>query len=178
MNFTRRIILAIALLGMPSLVLAHALPGTTINLKPSQTSLAISIEVSLVELQLALPQNLPKNGQDLLKDHKQELLDYFAAHMILRADGAPLKLKLQSLALAKAKNEHVGIYDVLKIEYTAPFANSQLELSYDAVIHHVATHAAEVRIIHADGLPETIGVIRYNQKQKRILPLIIPALNF
>jgi hypothetical protein len=174
-KFTRRSLFGVALVTLSSPTFAHALPGTVITFKKTETGIAIKLEVNLVELLLALSEGLPKDGATLMASHQLDLQAYFDAHVGLSAYGHEIPMNFQTMSLGKANNDHVGDYEVLQLGYVASITRpTELTLTYDAVIHQVVTHAAEVRVVRGGILPETIGVIRYSQKKKKILPLVIP----
>jgi hypothetical protein len=170
---------ALVLLSVASL--AHPLPDSTIVLAATESGIAITIEVPLADLLLALPRHLPKDGAILVTQHQVELKDYFSHHMAVRiGDAEPLPLELQSMTLEQAVHVDVGPYALLKINGVAVADKAALSqpwlLAYDAVMHQVPNHGAQVSIIRDganDILAEPVGIIRFDYSKKLTPPLLI-----
>lgn len=175
----------LCLFGPVRPAIAHALPGTTINIMSAGNSLNLTISLPLHELDLAMPGGtgvvLPASPGVLVAAQMQKLTAYFGDHLSIKlSNGAELEAKLTSAQIEKAHDDHVGTFDLLVITVTAPLSNSgtaiPATLIYDAVIHEVRNHIATVMLQSPDHIPVFAGYIRFDPDLGRAAPFALLPL--
>jgi hypothetical protein len=150
---------------------AHPLPSTIVTYRVDANSLDVTLTIPLHELALALPAvkalgETPAEAA-VTGDLLPQLADYFAGHMALvAADHSALVLGMTDARIGGAEHEDIGHYALLVVDLSAPIKPSQqvfpTTLTYDAVMHEVRNHRAEVFSQSLGKDPKAVGGIRFD----------------
>jgi hypothetical protein len=172
----RELIAALLLLVSTGYAVAHPLPNTVIVMSRQGRGLRMQITAPLHELQLALPQHLPKSVGTLLSDHESDLRAYFDAHFsVLDQTGKRQLQSIISIAGRDATHDDVGTYQELVVDIMispdASFDNRHFTLRCDAIVHHVATHHVSVR--WHDKPHEDVGILAYDFVARSVKPFLV-----
>ncbi len=149
--------------------LAHALPKTVLTFKQDDQQLRLTITLSVEDLVIAHSAlaglETTALDQGLSPQHLADLAAYFSDHLALHDGAAGLALTLESARILQDENEHVGTFRVLIMDWTGtlPDAAGDLTLTYDAVMHEVRNHRAEVYWTDPDALP--IGLVEFGYRR-------------
>ncbi len=148
--------------------LAHALPKAVLTFTQGDQQLRLTITLPVEDLVLAHPalKGLETAALDagLGPEHLADLAAYFSDHLALHHDAAALALTLESARIRLDENEHVGTFRVLIMDWTGtlPDVEGDLTLTYDAVMHEVRSHRAEVYWTGPDALP--VGLVEFGYR--------------
>lgn len=180
MVFLRRLALCLGLALHGTQALAHALPGTSLTIRAEAEATLLTIAMPLHELDLAMPDKTGL-GTDTAtgpvpEEAKERVADYLASHLALAtASGVDLDLRVVDARIERAQDDHVGAYNLLVIDLTAPAAALPLTLRYDAIMHEVRSHRAAI-YLQASGAEDVgIGEIRVDPATGKADPVTIPA---
>ncbi len=175
----------LCLFGLARPALAHALPGTTINILVNPTWLDLTISLPLHELELAMPGGTalaqPDGPGQLPPAQLEKLAAYFGAHLAVSlSNGTYLAAKLTDARVEPAHDDHVGTFDLLVITVTAPLANGAkavpITLFYDAVMHEVRNHMAAVMVQSPGHSAVLAGYIHFDPDLGKAAPFDLPRL--
>ena len=151
-------------------VTAHSLPGTVITVSYRDASAAMRLELPADELALALPSFAP--------DQTGGLADYFAEHIgLTTASGAACPQDGATFAIAKAESPDVGTYELLVADLSfglPPRPDYPLRLRFDAIIHAVRNHRAEVFLQVQGRPPVPLGHFAYDYGTKSVPAIDLP----
>lgn len=181
MVFLRRLALCLGLAIYGTHSLAHALPGTSLTIRAEAEATHLTLAMPLHELDLAMPDGTglgadPATGP-VPEAARERIAAYLASHLALAtASGDDLDLRLVDARIARAWDDHVGAYDLLVIDLTAPAAAFPLTLRYDAIMHEVRSHRAAVYLQAEGAAPVGIGEIRVDAATGKAAALTIPAI--
>jgi len=181
MVFLRRLALSLGLALCGTQGLAHALPGTSLTIRAEAEATLLTITLPLHELDLAMPDGTglgsdPATGP-VPEGARERIAAYLATHLaVATASAEDLDLRLAEARLERAQDDHVGAYDLLVIDLTAPAAAFPLTLRYDAIMHEVRNHRAAVHLQAQGAAPVGIGVIRVDPATGKANAVTIPAL--
>lgn len=162
---------------------AHPLPGSTVTYRVDAGNLDVTLTIPLHELALAQPavKALAETPAEvaLSGDLLPQLADYFAGHMaVIAADKSALVLGMTAARIDGAAHEDIGHYEVLVVDLSAPIKPAQqvfpATLTYDAVMHEVRNHRAEVFSQNLGGKPQAVGVIHFDPALGAATPLVLP----
>jgi hypothetical protein len=181
MSVLLRLALCLGLALPGTQVLAHALPGTSLTIRADTERLGLAITMPLHELDLAMP-DASGLGPDpaigpMREAIKERIAGYLTSHLALQtASGELLDVRLTDARIERAHDDHVGAYDLLVIDLTAPAAVLPLTLRFDAIMHEVRSHRAAVYLQVPGSDPVGIGVMRIDPATGEAKTLTIPAL--
>ncbi len=148
--------------------LAHALPKAVLTFTQTDQQLQLTITLPVEDLVIAYPalEGLESAAleEGLSPQHLADLAAYFSDHLALHHGAAGLALTLESARILQDENEHVGTFRVLIMDWTGtlPDAAGDLTLTYDAVMHEVRNHRAEVYWTGPDALP--VGLVEFGYR--------------
>lgn len=161
----------------------HPLPASTIRYSVNTDRIDLTVTIPLHELALALPAvtamgKTPAEGP-VAENLTPQLTAYFNDHAALVAvDHSRLALGMTSAKIAGATHEDIGAYALLVVDLSAPLPPGQnafpLTLTYDAVMHEVRNHRAEVYLQGTGQTPQAIGLIRFDPDLGAAAPLALP----
>ncbi|UTV88392.1 hypothetical protein KDX00_08050 [Cobetia amphilecti] len=131
---------------------AHALPGSTLIFQPqSQHTLKLTLQFPHEDLLIAAPQLAAlgdaKPDAPLPQTLTDQLGDYLSQHMALSKDGDTLPLTLTEAHLTSTYQPQLGDYLLVVTQWNLSYEGGlpdSLLLKYDAVMHEVRNHRAEV----------------------------------
>jgi hypothetical protein len=176
-----RWVLALVLSMLGTALMAHSLPGSTLTFRADQETLGLSVTMPLHELRIAMQgehsfEANPVNGP-VSDGALNQLEAYVADHLILTdAAGEPVALRLSAAWIETVSDDHVGEYSLLVMELTGPAPVFPLTFRYDAIMHEVRNHVAEV-YLHAPGAePVGIGLIRLDPIKSKTRELTISPI--
>ncbi|MDH2295167.1 hypothetical protein [Cobetia sp. 1AS1] len=131
---------------------AHALPGSTLIFQQQpQHTLKLTLQFPREDLLIAAPQLAAlgdaKPDAPLPQTLTDQLGDYLSQHLALTKDGDALPLTLTEAHLASTYQPQLGDYLLVVTQWdvkTEEADPDSLLLKYDAVMHEVRNHRAEV----------------------------------
>ena len=185
MNVTRLFALVLGLAQVVCVVSAsaHPLPSSIVTYSVDADSIDLTVTIPLHELALALPAvrvlgKAPAEGP-VAANLTPQLATYFDDHVALLAvDQSRLALGMASAKITGATHEDIGPYSLLVVDLSAPLLPGQNAfpptLTYDAVMHEVRNHRAEVFLQRSGQHPQAIGVIRFDPDLGASAPLALP----
>ena len=185
MNATRLFALVLGLAQVVCVVSAsaHPLPSSIVTYSVDADSIDLTVTIPLHELALALPAvrvlgKAPAEGP-VAANLTPQLATYFDDHVALLAvDQSRLALGMASAKITGATHEDIGPYSLLVVDLSAPLLPGQNAfpptLTYDAVMHEVRNHRAEVFLQRSGQHPQAIGVIRFDPDLGASAPLALP----
>ncbi|TRX35403.1 HupE/UreJ family protein [Flavobacterium restrictum] len=149
-NNTKSIFLGLVLFSFMS-VLAHPMPNSIIALNVHSKSIRCELQLPLKELQFAVPFDVTKNTNDLLKNHEQDLSKYILSHFTITGNnGKKWNMEIAKMKISRSEQEATGKYEELIIYLTINPKSIQnvrkFTINYDAIIHQVVTHRILVTI--------------------------------
>ncbi len=161
---------------------AHPMPNSIIKLFVLENSIKCEAYIPVLELENALG-----GSKDSLLNNSF-LNQYFLKHLQLKSAQGSWIIKIDSLNLINSKNEVVGNYKELKVDFLLiPLNKANLReftFYYDVVLHQVITHSILVVLVNdwQNGLTEEmdnkeIGTISYDVVKGKILPLEVKLDN-
>ncbi|MEC4048687.1 HupE/UreJ family protein [Flavobacterium sp. SUN046] len=132
-------------------LLAHPMPNSVIALDVNSKTITCELQLPLKELQFAIPFDVTKNTNDLLKNHQEELSKYILSHFsITGVNAKKWSLQIQKMSLAKAEQTATGLYQELIVTiFVKPNPNDDIRaftINYDAIVHQVVTHRTLVTV--------------------------------
>lgn len=130
---------------------AHLMPNSVIALNLHSKTISCEVQLTLNELQFAVPFAVTKNTSDLLKNHQQELEKYIFKHFnIIGNNGKKWSMKINKMYILKSEQEATGKYEELVVMIIITPMNSQsirdFTMNYDVIVHQVVTHRTLVTI--------------------------------
>ncbi|MGO2503767.1 MAG: hypothetical protein ACTH7C_11585 [Cobetia marina] len=138
---------------------AHALPGSVLTFEQQpQHTLHLTLQFPREDLLIAAPalaalgEQAP--GQPLPQPLVDQLGDYLSHHLALSEDGDSLPLRLNGAHLASTYQPQLGDYVLVITEWNVKTDKAEpdsLLLKYDAVMHEVRNHRADVYWQTPDG---------------------------
>ncbi|NHH86960.1 hypothetical protein [Cobetia sp. MB87] len=138
---------------------AHALPGSVLTFEQqSQETLHLTLQFPREDLLIAAPalaalgEQAP--GQSLPQPLVDQLGDYLSHHLALSEDGNSLPLRLNGAHIASTYQPQLGDYVLVITEWNVTTEKPEpdsLLLQYDAVMHEVRNHRADVYWQTPDG---------------------------
>ena len=131
---------------------AHALPGSTLIFQQQpQHTLKLTLQFPREDLLIAAPQLAAlgdaKPDAPLAQTLTDQLSDYLNQHLALSKDGDALPLTLTEAHLTSTYQPQLGDYLLVVTQWnvkTEQAGPDSLLLKYDAVMHEVRNHRAEV----------------------------------
>jgi hypothetical protein len=131
---------------------AHALPGSTLIFEQQpQHTLKLTLQFPREDLLIAAPQLAAlgdaKPDAPLAQTLTDQLGDYLNQHLALSKDGDALPLTLTEAHLTSTYQQQLGDYLLVVTQWdvkTEEAEPNSLLLKYDAVMHEVRNHRAEV----------------------------------
>lgn len=181
MTLLLRLALCLGLALSGTQVLAHALPSTTLTIRAEAEGTHLTIAMPLNELDLAMPgeSGLGPNPAigPVRAEVRERIAGYLASHLALQtASGEQLDVGLSAARIERAQDDHVGAYNLLVIDLTAPAAALPLTLRYDVIMHEVRSHRAAI-YLQASGAEDVgIGEIPVDPATGKADPVTIPAV--
>jgi HupE / UreJ protein len=146
----KKLIFLFALLSCAALF-AHPMPNSVIALDVRSESITCELQLPLKELQFALPFDVTKNTDDLLKNHQHELSKYILSHFNIQGtNGEKWRMTIKKIGLAEAEQTATGLYQELTVTILIqPNANDDIRtftINYDAIVHQVINHRILVTV--------------------------------
>lgn len=146
----KKLILFFVILSSTTLF-AHPMPNSVIALDVNSKSINCELQLPLKELQFALPFDVTKNTNDLLKNHQHELSRYIFSHFNIQgSNGEKWSMTIKKMGLAKAEQTATGLYQELTVTILIqPNANDDIRtftINYDAIVHQVVNHRILVTV--------------------------------
>ncbi|BBO55094.1 hypothetical protein ACFO0O_04725 [Cobetia amphilecti] len=131
---------------------AHALPGSTLIFQQQpQHTLKLTLQFPREDLLIAAPQLAAlgdaKPDAPLAQTLTDQLSDYLNQHLALSKDGDALPLTLTEAHLTSTYQPQLGDYLLVVTQWNVKTEQADLDsllLKYDAVMHEVRNHRAEV----------------------------------
>ncbi|MGB2148023.1 MAG: hypothetical protein ACPHX6_00475 [Cobetia amphilecti] len=131
---------------------AHALPGSTLIFEQQpQHTLKLTLQFPREDLLIAAPQLAAlgdaKPDAPLAQTLTDQLGDYLNQHLALSKDGDALPLTLTEAHLTSTYQPQLGDYLLVVTQWSLSYQGAlpdSLLLKYDAVMHEVRNHRAEV----------------------------------
>ncbi len=131
---------------------AHALPGSVLTFEQQpQHTLHLTLQFPREDLLIAAPQLTAlgdaKPEAPLAQALTDQLGDYLRHHLALSANHTPLTLQLVGARLASTYQPQLGDYVLVITEWNVKTDKAEpdsLLLKYDAVMHEVRNHRADV----------------------------------
>ena len=131
---------------------AHALPGSTLIFQQQpQHTLKLTLQFPREDLLIAAPQLAAlgdaKPDAPLAQTLTDQLSDYLNQHLALSKDGDALPLTLTEAHLTSTYQPQLGDYLLVVTQWNLNYEGAMpdsLLLKYDAVMHEVRNHRAEV----------------------------------
>ncbi|MDN2655681.1 hypothetical protein OW493_04410 [Cobetia sp. 14N.309.X.WAT.E.A4] len=131
---------------------AHALPGSVLTFEQQpQHTLHLTLQFPREDLLIAAPELAAlgdaKPGAPLAQALTDQLGDYLNQHLALSKDGDALPLTLTEAHLASTYQPQLGDYVLVITEWNVTTEKAEpdsLLLKYDAVMHEVRNHRADV----------------------------------
>ncbi|AVV33807.1 hypothetical protein C8233_09100 [Halomonas sp. SF2003] len=138
---------------------AHALPGSLLTFEQQpQDTLKLTLQFPREDLLIAAPQLAAlgdaKPDAPLAQALTDQLGDYLSQHMALSKDGDTLPLTLTEAHLTSTYQPQLGDYLLVVTQWNLNYEGAMpdsLLLKYDAVMHEVRNHRAEVEWQTPDG---------------------------
>lgn len=138
---------------------AHALPGSVLTFEQQpQHTLHLTLQFPREDLLIAAPELAALGeqapGQPLPQPLVDQLGDYLSHHLALSADHTPLTLQLVGARLESTYQPQLGDYVLVITEWNVKTDKAEpdsLLLKYDAVMHEVRNHRADVYWQTPDG---------------------------
>lgn len=165
---------------------AHPMPNSVVLLDLHPAGVGAELQLPLGELQAAFGHDAARHPETLVAHLGPALGAYLQQHVRPSSpDGRPWTVAVQSLQVRAAEQIATGPYQELTARlWLAPPAGASpraFRLSYDVILHQVATHVALVRVrrdwemgrVGADEAPIEAGVIRLDVVNNVIPPLDI-----
>lgn len=138
---------------------AHALPGSVLTFQQQpQDTLHLTLQFPREDLLIAAPELAALGeqapGQPLPQPLVDQLGDYLRHHLALSEDGDSLPMTLTEARLASTYQPQLGDYVLVITEWNVKTEKPEpdsLLLKYDAVMHEVRNHRADVYWQTPDG---------------------------
>ncbi|WP_368448087.1 hypothetical protein [Cobetia amphilecti] len=138
---------------------AHALPGSVLTFEQQpQHTLHLTLQFPREDLLIAAPELAALGeqapGQPLPQPLVDQLGDYLSHHLALSANHTPLTLQLVGARLESTYQPQLGDYVLVITEWNVKTDKAEpdsLLLKYDAVMHEVRNHRADVYWQTPDG---------------------------
>ncbi|GED43625.1 hypothetical protein [Cobetia marina] len=138
---------------------AHALPGSVLTFEQQpQHTLQLTLQFPREDLLIAAPELAALGeqtpGQPLPQPLADQLGDYLRHHLALSANHTPLTLQLVGARLASTYQPQLGDYVLVITQWNVKTEKPEpdsLLLKYDAVMHEVRNHRADVYWQTPDG---------------------------
>ncbi|MCO7232558.1 MULTISPECIES: hypothetical protein [unclassified Cobetia] len=138
---------------------AHALPGSVLTFEQQpQHTLHLTLQFPREDLLIAAPELAALGeqapGQPLPQPLVDQLGNYLSHHLALSASHTPLTLQLVGARLASTYQPQLGDYVLVITEWNVKTDKAEpdsLLLKYDAVMHEVRNHRADVYWQTSDG---------------------------
>ncbi len=138
---------------------AHALPGSVLTFEQQpQHTLQLTLKFPREDLLIAAPELAALGeqapGQPLPQPLVDQLSDYLSHHLALSEDGDSLPLRLNGAHLASTYQPQLGDYVLVVTQWNLSSEGDlpdSLLLKYDAVMHEVRNHRADVYWQTSDG---------------------------
>ncbi|MDO6673280.1 hypothetical protein [Cobetia amphilecti] len=145
--------------GLIATAHAHALPGSVLTFdQQPQDTLHLTLQFPREDLLIAAPElaALAEQTPDdaLPQPLVDQLGDYLSHHLALSEDGDSLPLRLNEAHLASTYQPQLGDYVLVITEWNVKTEKPEpdsLLLKYDAVMHEVRNHRADVYWQTPDG---------------------------
>lgn len=152
-------LLALAVLfGFSGVVLAHALPGSVLSLRQQGAALQLTVQFPVEDLIIAAPElsglEEVMPGQPLPTELAAAFARYLARHLSVTKDAAPLDLKMTDAEIQASYHDHLGHFALIVSQWNLTGTgndSTSLRMTYDAVMHEVRNHRAEVRWVEQNG---------------------------
>lgn len=127
------------------------MPNSVIALDVHSKSINCELQLPLKELQFAVPFDVTKNTDDLLKNHQHELSKYILSHFNIQgSNGEKWSMLIKKMGLAKAEQTATGLYQELTVTILIqPNENDDIRtftINYDAIVHQVVNHRILVTV--------------------------------
>lgn len=159
---------------------AHPLPETRITISTGGGDLVLTVAVPVPELNLAMQDGLgdaPPSGP-VPPAQLAKLSAYFGAHLgVSMADVGALNMRLRGASIIDAASTETGHFDLVTMDFAAPLPMDigifPMTLRYDAVMHQVRNHRADVFWARQDQPTLQLGQIKFDQKLGKTVPLIL-----
>jgi hypothetical protein len=152
-KYWRAVLLASQLaFGVGSAAQAHSLPAAVLVFSQAEQKLELSITLAVHDLEIAAPQFASFSDApvpyDLPADSIILLAEYLGNHLLVQHEGTDLQLTVSNASLSVGSHEDVGTYKTLVIGLTSTVDSNAdifpLTIRYDAVMHEVRNHRAQV----------------------------------
>ncbi|QPM90446.1 hypothetical protein [Pseudooceanicola algae] len=174
---TRAALLALALqVGAGGAALAHPLPGSELLLQQQTAdSLHLTIRFPLEDLLVAAPDLAALEKVAPEAPLSQEMIDglaaYLGQHLSVTEGDAPLPRALTGAHLQATHQDHLGDFTEVVTEWE--FANAGTDpasvvLQYDAVMHEVRNHRANVQWLAEGATPRVIENFGFRRARRGI----------
>jgi len=130
---------------------AHPMPNTMMLLDVHSKNINCELQLPLKEMQFAVPYDVTKKTDNLLKIHENDLRKYILSHFKIKGQsGNNWDIKLNKLEVKTDEQEATGQYQEL-IAFIAitPKENDNIRkftIYYDGIAHQVITHKILVAI--------------------------------
>lgn len=146
-------------MGIVQTAHAHALPGSVLTFEQQpQDTLHLTLKFPREDLLIAAPELATLGeqapGQPLPQPLVDQLGDYLSHHLALSEDGDSLPLRLNEAHLTSTYQPQLGDYVLVITEWNVTTEKAEpdsLLLKYDAVMHEVRNHRADVYWQTPDG---------------------------
>lgn len=167
---------------------SHPIPNSVMLLDIKNKQVLCEIQMPLKELQLAVPFDVTNNTENLLKNHREDLLEYILKHFHIEgSDKTIWNISVLGLKIDKAEQTATGVYKELIVSYLITpknnASNKQFTIFYDAISHQVVTHKTILSVRQdwdngSFGEKNTeIGIISYDSDSKKVLPFLVNIEN-
>lgn len=132
-------------------LLAHPMPNTMLLLDVHNKNINCELQLPLKEMQFAVPYDVTKDTDNLLKIHENDLRNYILSHFKIKGEsGKNWDIKLNKLEVKTDEQEATGKYKELIAFITiTPKENDNIRkftIYYDGIAHQVITHKILVAV--------------------------------
>ncbi|WP_460754637.1 hypothetical protein [Marinomonas epiphytica] len=156
---------------------AHSLPGSVLTFSQQGTSLKLTVKFPLEDLAIAEEyfHSLEKNPSTgpLSKQDQEYLFTYFQQHLEIQKDSKTLPYSLIDAELKSAYHHDLGNYVLVvsHLTFSLDSANAALPLvlDYEAIMHEVRSHRANVYWQRVDGALEKLSSFRFKRVEGKVV---------
>lgn len=130
---------------------AHPMPNTMMLLDVNSKNIHCELQLPLKELQFALPYDITRNTNTLLKIHEKDLSNYILLHFSIKGESNNnWAIKLNKLEVKTDEQESTGKYQELIAFITITPKEQEnprkFTIYYDGIAHQVMTHKILVAV--------------------------------
>lgn len=176
LKYARVVMLALIFLFGHSVVHAHSLPGSVLTFSQQGSSLDLTVTFPLEDLAIAEEyfhslESKPSDTQ-LSERDKDYLFVYFQQHLEVDKDSKTLPYRLNDAELKTAYHHDLGNYVLVVSHLTFSLSSEDqafpLTLDYDAVMHEVRSHRANVYWQATEGERQKLSSFRYKRVEGKL----------